>query len=442
MNHDEHPPENEHPLGETLREQAERELRASPRPGDAALRDPAALLHELQVHQIELEHQNEELRRALLEAEEARSKYLDLFDFAPIGYFMFDRHGVIQEVNLTASAMLGVPRERLTGRRFPVFVTPECRSHFAALLKRIFDSGEKRVMELTLLRPDGTPFWVQLEGTALDQGGFPARLCRMAMMDITVQKQVQQEVLSLNQSLEARVEQRSAKVRELSDELERFTYDVATDLQGPLRHIQSFAALLGEQAGEQGEPGQRYITNIQHSAARMQSLIAALLDFSRASRMRMRLTRVPLEQVLKEVRKKVEPEFGARPVRLTSDALPVVQADSGAMQLVLRLLLDNALKFTRQEPEPRIHVFSQDLPSEYVLVVRDNGVGFNMRYRDRLFHVFQRLHNERDYEGAGVGLAIVRRVVSRYGGRVWAEGKLGDGATFYVALPKQPAEVD
>lgn len=442
MSHDEHPPRHESPSAETLREQAERELRASPRPADVDLRDPAALLHELQVHQIELEHQNEELRRALLEAEEARSRYLDLFDFAPIGYFTFDRHGVIQEVNLAASAMLGVSRERLGGRRFPVFVTPECRSHFASLLKRIFDSGEKRGVELTLLRPDAAPFWVQLEGTALDQGGYPARLCRMAMMDITVQKQVQQEVLSLNESLEARVEQRSAKVRELSDELERFTYDVATDLQGPLRHIQSFATLLGEQAGVQGGPGERYIANIQHSATRMQTLIAALLDFSRASRMRMKLTRVPLEQVLREVRKKLEPDLRGRQVRLTSGPLPVVQADSGAMQLVLRLLLDNALKFTREQPEPHIHVFSQDLPSEYVLVVRDNGVGFNMRYRDRLFHVFQRLHNERDYEGAGVGLAIVRRVASRYGGRVWADGKVGEGATFYVALPKQLVDVD
>ncbi|EYB69457.1 histidine kinase [Deinococcus phoenicis] len=429
------------PPGESLREQAERQLQESPSrpPGQFPL-DPAAVVHELQVHQIELEHQNEELRRALLAAEEAHGKYLDLFDLAPIGYFTFDRQGLIQEANLTGCDLLGVTRERLLGRRFPLFVDTEFRGHFAALLRRVFEAPGKRVVELKLDRQDGQSCWVQLEAVAADVAERPGAHCRAAVIDISAQKLAQEEVMRLNQTLEQRVEQRSARVRVLAEELERFTYDVATDLEAPLRHIQSFTERLREQPT--GEQAQRSLDHIQHSATRMQGLIAALLDFSRASRMRMRLTAVPLEQVLKEVRKKLASELTARPVQLTHEALPVVQADSGAMQIVFRQLLGNALKFTRGREEARIWVSAQETPSEYVIGVRDNGVGFNMRYRDRLFNVFQRLHSERDYEGAGVGLATVRRVVSRYGGRVWAEGKVGEGATFYVALPKQPTDLD
>lgn len=426
---------------EPLREQAEAELREASR-APLSPRDPAALLHELQVHQIELEHQNEELRRALAEVEEARTRYLDLFDFAPIGYFTFDRQGVIQEVNLTGAHLLNVPRERLMGRRFLVFVDPDSRSHFAALLKRVFESPEKRVGELRLLGQDGTLFWGQLEVVAENLAGTPGQHCRAAVIDITVQKQAQDEVMRLNQTLEQRVEQRSAKVRELSEELERFTYDIANDLQAPLRHIQSFTDLLGKPGGLEDGQSERYLEHIGHSARRMQGLIAALMDFSRASRMRMRLTHVPLDQVLREVRKKLEPQWSVRGVHFTAEPLPVVQADSGAMQLVFRQLLDNALKFTREQTQPQIRILSQETPGEYVIGVQDNGVGFNMRYRNRLFGVFQRLHSGRDYEGTGVGLATVRRVVSRYGGRVWAEGKVGEGATFYVALPKQPVDLD
>ncbi|ACO45083.1 ATP-binding protein [Deinococcus deserti] len=429
------------PSQQTAREQAEQELRDSPREVPATIQDPALLLHELQVHQIELEHQNEELRRALQETEEAHRKYQELFDFAPIGYLTVDRMGLVQAVNEAASSMLGMQRSRLTGRQFGAYIAAEYRGHFTALMKRIFESLDKRVTEVLLLRSDGTTFWAQLEGAAISKEGKPGDSCRVAVIDIHVQKQVQQEIMHLNQTLEQRVEERSAKVRELSEELERFTYDVAVDLQGPLRHIETFVDRLGRHQ-EYDEEALRYIEHIRSSGERMTILTTALLSFSRASRMRMRSAPLPMDQVFKDVQRKLRPQLKDRNVRLTSDPLPVVQGDSGAMQLVLRELLDNALKFTRDQPDPRIHVYAQDLPREHVLAVSDNGVGFNMRYRDRLFNVFQRLHNERDFEGAGVGLVTVRRVVSRQGGRVWAEGHVGEGATFYVALPKQPDELD
>ncbi|MFC4425054.1 sensor histidine kinase [Deinococcus navajonensis] len=430
----------DHEADKTLRGKAEAQLQASPRP--APIQTPETLLHELQVHQIELEHQNEELRRAMLDLENERTRYQQLFDFAPIGYLTLDPSGIIEEINQTCCGMLGLQRQRLTGRRLALFVTPEYRGHLSAMLKRTFEALDRRSTELMLMRPDGSAFWAQLEGHAIDQDGRPGGRCRVAVMDISVQKQAQQDIMQLNQTLEQRVEQRSAKVRELSEELERFTYDVATDLQGPLGHILSFSDMLAKHATAQDPEVQRYADHIRRSGQRMEVLTTALLAFSRASRMRMRLSPIPMDQVLKDVRRKLAPDLTDCQAVVTSDPLPVVQADSGAMQLVLRQLLDNALKFTRGQPEPRIHVFTQDLPREVVIAVRDNGVGFNMRYRDRLFSVFQRLHSERDYEGAGVGLATVRRVMLRLGGRVWAEGRMNEGATFYLALPKHPGEID
>ncbi|MFD1732085.1 PAS domain S-box protein [Deinococcus malanensis] len=288
------------------REQAEQKLRDSPRTVQTAVQDPALLLHELQVHQVELEHQNEELRRALQETEEAHRRYLELFDFAPIGYLTVDRMGLVQEANQAISGMLSVQPSRLTGRQFGTHLASEYRGHFTALLKRIFESLDKRVTEVMLTRSDGTTFWAQLEGAAISENGQPGDWCRIAVVDIDVQKQVQQEVMHLNQTLEQRVEARSARVRELSEELERFTYDVAVDLQGPLRHIETFVDKL-KKHGQHDEESRRYIEHIQSSGNRMTVLTAALLSFSRASRMRMRSVPLSLDQVFKDVQRKMRP---------------------------------------------------------------------------------------------------------------------------------------
>lgn len=415
-----------------------------PSPADvgALLRELQEQRHELQVHQIELELQNEELRRANLELEETRAKYLDLFEFAPVGYLTLDRQGIVQEANLTACTLLGLARERLLSRRFPLFVAPGDRSHFGLLLRRVFESPEKRVAELALERAGGGLLHVRAEAAAADADGQPVGHCRVALMDITAQRQAQDAVLRLNQSLEERVEERTARLRDLGEEFERFAQSVAQDLLSPLRHITSFAQLIQKEAPPQSEAGQRHLQAILGSAARMNTLIHALIDVSRASNSRLRLTQVDLGRVLAEVRKELRLGAAEPPVTITSDSLPGVQSDATSMQLVFRHLLDNAVKATRHAERPQIHVAVQDTAPEYLLSVRDNGLGFNMRYRDKLFEVFKKVHSERDFPGPGVGLAVVRRLVARVGGRVWADGRVGEGATFWVALPKQPPVLD
>ncbi|MEF2277346.1 ATP-binding protein [Deinococcus sp. YIM 134068] len=433
---------------ETLRDHAEAHLHGQtppvPPPDDlhTLLRELQTQRHELQVHQIELQLQNEELRRANEELEELRARYTDLFELAPVGYLTLDRQGIVQEANLTVCAMLGVRRELFVSRRFPLFVAQESRSHFSLLLRRVFELPDKRVAELTLERAGGETCHVQIECVVADTGDQHGPLCRMALMDITAQRRAQDAVMRLNQTLEERVEERTARLRELGGEFERFAQSIAQDLLSPLRHITSFATLLQQEDPPVSEAGRRHLSAILSSAARMNTLVGALIDVSRASNSRMRLTQVDLGRVLKEVRKELLPRMEGREVALTHDALPTVSSDGTTMQLIFLHVLDNALKATRASERPQIHVTVQDTPPEYILGVRDNGLGFNMRYRDKLFEVFKKVHSERDFPGAGVGLAVVRRLVARVGGRVWADGRVGEGATFWLALPKQPPVLD
>lgn len=438
--HDEYDPLNE------LRRRAERMLdegpgkEASEYPADLrALIDELRLRqHELHVHQIELQLQMEQLIQTNVELERARSEFADLFDFAPIGYLTLDRTGMILRANLTASVQLSTPRESLTRKRLSGFVDPAHASSLALFLRRVFESPEKRTVELRLRGPDGKPFHAQLECLAFGDGHGPLTQCRAAIIDITAQRGAQEEVLRLNATLEERVEQRTAHIRELGEELEAFVYSVTHDLLTPLRHIRTFTDRLVAASPAGDDEQARYAGHVRHSVERMEHLLNALMAFFRISRQRVKFVTVDLNRVLREVLKDLQGELAGRDVRLTADPLPRVTGDSGALQLVFLNLLANALKFTRGREPARIHVGAQENEREYVILVEDNGAGFNMRQRGRLFGLFQRLHSERDFEGTGVGLAQVRRVVLRHGGRVWAEGKPGQGATFWFSLPKQP----
>lgn len=429
-----------------LRRRAERVLDEQPgAAGGEYPADPQALIdelrlrqHELHVHQIELQLQMEQLIQTNVELERARSEFADLFDFAPIGYLTLDRTGMILQANLTASVQLGTPRESLTRKRLSGFVDPAHASSLALFLRRVFASPEKRTVELRLRGAGGRPFHAQLECLATGDGHGPPTQCRAAIIDITAQREAQEEVLRLNATLEERVEQRTAHIRELNEELETFVYSVTHDLLTPLRHIRTFSDRLVGASPAGDDEQARYAEHVRHSVERMEHLLNALMSFFRISRQRVKFVTVDLNRVLKEVLKDLQGDLAGRDVRFTADPLPRVTGDSATLQLVFLNLLANALKFTRGRDPARIHVGAQENEREYVILVEDNGVGFNMRQKGRLFSLFQRLHSERDFGGTGVGLAQVRRVVLRHGGRVWAEGKPGQGAIFWFSLPKQP----
>jgi len=226
-------------------------------------------------------------------------------------------------------------------------------------------------------------------------------------------------------------------VAEANEALEAFTYSVSHDLRAPLRHIKGFVQLLARNNMERlDDEGRRYLSVILSAADKMSELIEALLSFSRISKGELQRVPVDLSLVVADAVQNLESEVRGREVRWNVHPLCVVKGDPVLMRLVVANLLDNAVKYTRTRPVAEIEVGCWEDASEAVFFVKDNGVGFDMKYAQKLFCVFQRLHTEREFEGHGVGLANVKRIIQRHGGRVWAESQEGVGATFYFSMPR------
>jgi signal transduction histidine kinase len=230
----------------------------------------------------------------------------------------------------------------------------------------------------------------------------------------------------------------NAELTSSSKELEAFAYSVSHDLRAPLRHLDGFLTLLSRRSyASLDAQAKHYIDCMLESSRRMGRLIDELLQFSRLGRSQLHKSDVSLNGLVNEVRTELEPETRGRAIDWRVEELPVVAADHAMMRQVLENLVGNALKFTRHCTEATIAIGSKrGEVGELVVYVRDNGAGFDMRYSSKLFQVFQRLHGEDEFEGTGIGLANVRRIVERHGGRVWAEGTVGSGATFYFSLPQ------
>ena len=232
----------------------------------------------------------------------------------------------------------------------------------------------------------------------------------------------------------------TARLEAANKELEAFGYSVSHDLRAPLRHIDGYVDLLREETATKGEAASRYMTVISDSARQMGLLIDNLLMFSRMGRSALNPVLLHTEEMVDEVRREVTHDIGNRKIVWTVGPLPQVHADKTLFKQVWVNLLDNAVKYTRNRDPAEISVGCEESSSEYNFFVKDNGAGFDMSFIDKLFGVFQRLHFKEEFEGTGIGLANVRRIISRHGGRTWAEGVVNKGATFYFSLPKTKSD--
>jgi light-regulated signal transduction histidine kinase (bacteriophytochrome) len=255
-------------------------------------------------------------------------------------------------------------------------------------------------------------------------------------------RESEQERTALNRELEQRVIERTAELEAANKELEAFSYSVSHDLSGPLRHIDGYAQILAEEAGPTlGEANGRLLNTISNSAQKMRRLIDDLLGFSRIGQVPLDTEPIDLRNLCDETIHSLEPDTDGRNIRWTVRELPTVQGDRSMLRQVFVNLVGNAVKYSRDRNPAEIEIgCNYGKSDEAVIFVRDNGVGFDMKYADKLFGMFQRLHSKKEFEGNGIGLANVNRIIGRHGGRCWAEGVVGGGSTFYFSFPKVKPE--
>ncbi len=362
-----------------------------------------------------------------------------------------DVEGIITTFNPAAERSLGYTAEELVGKQTPsVFHDPDEVVERARIFSdelgvtvepgfEVFVAKARRNLpneyEWTYVRKDGHCFPVLLSVTALrDSQGNIDGFLGMAI-DITERKQAEENVRQLNEELEQRVLDRTVRLEIANKELEAFAYSVSHDLRAPLRHIDGYVELLISRCrGDLSEQGLYYLDTVASAARRMGLLIDDLLQFSRTGRSEMRREKVDMNQTLQEVLSELKESYAGRSIEWIVEDLPPVMGDHSLLRQVWANILGNAIKYTRPRKAARIQIDAKEGGGEIVFRVVDNGVGFDMRYADKLFGVFQRLHSQEEFEGTGIGLATVHRIIARHGGRVWAEAGIDRGATFYFSL--------
>jgi PAS domain S-box-containing protein len=370
-----------------------------------------------------------EMKQAEKLLQERESLFRGVFESKMTGILFWNAKGDIIDANDTFLEMVGYTKEEvLSGKvRWRDMTPPEYTELDDNGLKEIATSGAMTPIEKEYIRKDGTRIPIllgaaSLPGTQHDGVAF--------VLDISEKKQAEHDLEEYREHLEEMVKERTA-------ELEAFSYSVSHDLRAPLRAIDGFSKILFEDHSPNlNAEGNRILNVIQNNTAKMGQLIDDLLKFSRIGRQEITLSGINMKKLARSVFDELSSLESKRLLTFKMDEMPNSNADRNLIQEVFANLLSNALKFTRPRKEAMIHVGAEASEDECIYYVKDNGVGFNMKYKSKLFQVFQRLHSVSDFEGTGVGLALVKRIIDKHGGRVWAEGELNKGATFYFTLPR------
>ena len=354
------------------------------------------------------------------------------FEDAPIACHEVDRNGLVLCVNQAECQLFGFSREEMVGRPIWDFMAPEDRDRTkAGLLLRIADEQPLAPLEREYKRRDGSSVVMEIHQKRIRDEAGRATGLRTFLIDVTQRKRAEQTL-----------SEQADKLARSNSELEQFAYVASHDLQEPLRKIQAFGDRLKTKCGAAlGSDGEDYLTRMQNAAARMQVLIQDLLSLSRVASHAKPFAAVDLADVVRMVISDLEVRINERSGRVEAASLPMVFGDRGQLAQLFQNLIGNGLKFQKPGESPVVRVSSETvaLPDNtgaaWRITVEDNGIGFDEKYRERIFQIFQRLHGRSEYEGTGIGLAICRKIVDRHGGSITAHSSEGAGAKFIITLP-------
>jgi PAS domain S-box-containing protein len=361
-----------------------------------------------------------------------------LIDHTSAVIYMRDRQGRYLLANREYERLFNVRREEIVGLTdhdlFPTAVADEFRANDLAA----FERGEPVQMEEIAPGDDGLRTYITVKFPLMDADGYPYAVCGIST-DITDRKRAEDEVRRLYSELEMRVRERTAELEASTRELDAFAYSVSHDLRAPLRSLEGFSEILVEDYADQlDEQGRQYLGRIHTNAARMAQIIDDLLHLSRTTRTELRRERTDLTALATMIVAELRDADPGREVDVHIDGGLIADGDSHLIRLVLQNLLGNAWKFTAGRTRAEVRLTGARQDDVDVFTIADNGAGFDMRQAQMLFEPFQRLHSAADFEGSGIGLAIVYRVITRHGGRIRADSSPGNGATFAFSLTPAP----
>ncbi len=371
---------------------------------------------------------------------ESRTRFSGIIQSAMDAIISVDAAQRVRLFNGAAEKMFRCSASEAIGQPLDRFIPPRYRDQHRKDVDQFGRTGEtSRAMAhlrpLSALRANGEEFPIEASISHIEIGG--EKVYTVILRDITERQKAQGQIRRMNLELEERVQKRTAELTAANRELEAFTYSVAHDLRSPLRHIDAFSKILRDEfAANLPAEARRFLEKIGTGSRHMSQLVDDLLNLARVGRQPLERRPVPLGDLVEETISDLKGELGNRSIEWHIEPLPTVPCDAGLMKQVFANLLSNAAKYTRPRPNPVITIGTLDAGS--TLFVRDNGVGFNMKYADKLFGVFQRLHPTDEFEGTGIGLATVERIIRKHGGCVWAEGAPDKGAVFYFTVPQSP----
>jgi len=383
--------------------------------------DCLKLIHELEVHLFELELQNQELVQATTDARLMTAKYRNLYDFAATGYFTLSKDGKISDMNFCGANMLGKERSYYKNKFLIVFVSNETKTIFNHFLENISDSNSNENCDNVFSSDDNAQLYVHLTEIKIkDNGHF-----LITAVDISKLKLSEDELKKTLTKLECS-----------NKELEQFAYVASHDLQEPLRMVTSYTQLLADRYKDKlDDDAREFIAYAVDGAKRMEILINDLLKFSRLSTRQNPHSLTNCNKILDQVKTTLSLMIEEKNALITGDILPSVMGDEMQLLQLMQNLISNGIKYNDSK-QPSVHVSVKDENNEWVFKVKDNGIGIDKEFYERIFVMFQRLHTMREYKGSGIGLAIYKRIVECHGGRIWVVSEKGKGSEFYFSIAK------